>query len=155
MSETLFVEKLKYIDDIWRWVPEAIVINTEEDFTIDELNLNTEVCKMGKLLLKYGDLAAELEAELKRKEENLKYTSAKIAGAQRAAALATSSKITEAEIKEKTIIDPAYQEALNPLHVLRASAVRASHWWRAINTKAKMIEALAFRQSAELRRGYN
>ncbi len=155
MSETIFVEKLKQVDDRWAWVPEAIAVDTDGDFTIDELNLNVEVCKMGKLLLKYGDLAAELRAELERKEENLKYTAAKISAAQRARAIETRTKVTEVELKELTITDDLYREALNPLHVLRASAVRADHWWRAINTKAKMIEALAFRQSAELRRGYS
>jgi hypothetical protein len=154
MAETLYVEKLIKVKDKWVWTPEAVVVNTEDDFNIDELNLDAEFCRMGKLLIKYGDLAAELQAELKRKEEELKLTAARVAGTLRSTAERDGVKVTVDLIRDKVTVSDEYQQALAPLHVLRASAVKAEHWWRAAHTKAKMLESLAFKQSAELRKAY-
>ena len=154
MSEIIYVEKLKQgADGNWNWVPEPLEINTEEDFTINERELNREICRMGQLLVSYGDLAAELNAELKRKEEYVKYIEARVASALRSSYEAAGTRVTEGKLAEEVKVDTQYQAALNTLHILRASAAKAEHWWRAMNTKAKMLESLAFKQNAEIRRG--
>lgn len=153
MSNTVYVEKLVVENGQMKWESQAVVVNTEDEFSIDELELNREICRMGQLLLQYGDLAAELDAELKRKEEALKYTAARIAGAERSSAEANGDKMTEGKLNEKVITHSQYQAELAALHVTRAYALQASNWWRTANNKAKLLETLAFRQSAELRRG--
>jgi hypothetical protein len=153
MIESVWVEKIVEVDGVAQWQPQELKLDTEGDFTIDELNLNKEVCRMGMLLLKYGDLAGELQAELQRKEEYLKYLKARLQAAHRSQAERNGKKKTVAELESDVTIDEQYQAALAPLHVLRATAVKADHWWRSMNTKARLLEALAFRQSAEIRRG--
>jgi hypothetical protein len=154
MSETVHIEKLQLQDDgNWAWVPTPVAVDTDGDFAIDELNLNKEICRMGQLLLKYGDLAAEFSAELERKKEELKFHHARLAGAERSSAEKAGTKTTEGKLQELVTIDPTYQQHLANLHRLRADALKVDHWWRTANTKAKMLEALAFRQSAEIRRG--
>lgn len=153
MSEIVHVEKLGQVNGIWTWIPTSVEFDTEGDFTIDELNLNTEICRMGVLLLKYGDLAAELQAELKRKDEGVKYLAARLSAAHRSQAEKDGKKKTVAELDNDVTIDESYQAALAQLHILRAAAVRSDHWWRSANTKSEMLKALAFRQSAEIRRG--
>jgi hypothetical protein len=153
MSETVYVEKLLQVDGTWCWQPTAIELDTEGDFTIDDLNLDRELCRMGIVLLKYADLAAELGAEVKRKDESVKYLAASLSAAIRSQAEKDGVKKSVNEIEGDVTRDDSYQALLRTLHVLRASAVRADHWWRSANTKAEMLKALAFRQSAEIRRG--
>lgn len=153
MSEVVFVEKLQQVDEVWTWVPTAVEMDIEGDFTIDDLNLDREMCRMGIVLLKYADLAAELGAEVRRKDENVKYVAASLSAAYRSQAEKDGKKKSVAELEGDVTTDTSYQSLLRTLHVLRASAVRADHWWRTANTKADMLKALAFRQSAEIRRG--
>jgi hypothetical protein len=149
----MYVERLQQNESgEWAWVAVAQQFDLENDFAIDEDNLNTEICRMGGLLVKYGTLAAEQAANLKRREEFVKLTYARVAGAFRAEAEAKSKRITEDNLKEKTTRDDAHQAALSALHVLRADAVKADHWWRSIVKKADLLNALAFRQNAEIKR---
>lgn len=153
MSETVYVEKLQQVEGAWTWVPTAIEMDIEGDFTVDELNLDREMCRMGMVLLKYADLAAELGAEIKRKDESVKFLAASLSAAFRSQAEHDGKKKSVAELENDVTTDESYQALLRTLHVLRAAAVRADHWWRTANTKAEMLKALAFRQSAEIRRG--
>ena len=152
--ETLFVERLGEKDGVWSWWPEAIEIDTAGDFEIDERELNTELCRTGKLLLKYGDLAADLGSELERKKEAVKLLAASLGGMHRSAMELKGDRVTEAKLNEAVLTDDKYTTALNALHVVRASAVKSDHWFRSMNAKAKLLESLAFRQGAEIRRGY-
>jgi len=124
---TVIVERLEQDETTeagWVWVPTAVELNVVGDFSIEEMELSREICRMGLLLVKYGGLAAELGAELKRKEEELKLVRAQCAGAIRS-------------------------------HILRASAVQVDHYWRSASTKADLLNALAFRQNAEIKKsGY-
>lgn len=150
--ETIWVETLVHEKGEWQWMPKPEQFDTEADFAIDEGNLNLEICRMGQLLVRYGDLAAKMTANLKRKEEHVKYTQARVAGATRSAAEAAGTKMTEGKLAEKVTTDPQYQQALSELHILRADALKADHWWRSIVKKAELLNAMAFRQNAEIRR---
>ena len=134
--ETMWIEKLVHEDGEWRWSPKQENIDTQFDFAMDEGNLNLEICRMGQLLVRYGDLAAQQQANLKRKEENVKLVSARVSGALRSQAEATGDKMTESKLSEKVTVDLTYQQALGELHILRADALKAEHWWRSIVKKA-------------------
>jgi hypothetical protein len=151
--ETIYVEKLTQVDGAWAWQPTSVEMDIEGDFQIDELNLDREMCRMGVILLKYADLAAELGTEVKRKDENVKYLAASLSAAYRSQAEKDGKKKSVSELEGDVTTDESYQALLRTLHVLRAAAVRSDHWWRTANTKADMLKALAFRQSAEIRRG--
>lgn len=155
---TVIVERLEQDETTeagWVWVPTAVELNVVGDFSIEEMELSREICRMGLLLVKYGGLAAELGAELKRKEEELKLVRAQCAGAIRSAAEAKGTKMTEGKLEEEVIQRPEYQGALAKLHILRASAVQVDHYWRSASKKADLLNALAFRQNAEIKKsGY-
>lgn len=151
---TIWVEKIKQTDNDWEWVPEAIELNPESDFSIDESELNRELCRMGQILLRYGDVAAELRTELERKEEALKHLFSNLSEATRASAEKTGTKLTVDRVKDLVVTNTLYQDALKNVHILRANTQKADHWWRTANSKTKLLEALAFKQNAELRRAY-
>jgi hypothetical protein len=148
----MFVDKLVQTDEgEWIWHPTSVEYDTESDFNIDDLNIDSEICQMGRILLKYGDLAAEQEANLKRKEEYAKLVQAKVAISLRTHAETTGEKMTEGKLSELVTASDAYQEALAQLHILRADAAKADSWWRTAQKKAELLKALAFRQAPERR----
>jgi hypothetical protein len=150
--DTMWVDKLMEKDGEWQWVPEQETYDTATDFTMDEGNLNQEICRMGQLMVKYGDLAARQSANLKRKEENVKYVQASTAGAIRSTSEADGTKLTEGKLNEKVTVNAYYQKALSELHILRVDALKADHWWRSILKKGDLLNAMAFRQNAEIKR---
>jgi len=38
--KTIYVERLRQVEDVWQWVPEPEQFDLEEDFKIDENNLS-------------------------------------------------------------------------------------------------------------------
>jgi len=149
--ETIWVETFVCENNEWKWVLKPEQFDIENDFSLDEENLNVEICRMGNLMLRYGDLAARMETNLKRKEEQVKYVQSRVSSALRSSAETAGNKMTEGKLNEQVVLDPQYQQALAELHVLRASALRAQHWYRNITKKADLLKAAAFRQNAEIR----
>lgn len=149
---TMWVERLSHEGGEWKWKPFKEEFDLEADFAINEEGLNAEICRMGQLLVRYGNLDAEQRANLQRKEEHAKLVKANCSAAIRSEAETKGQKITVGEIEEKTIAHPIYQQALSELHILRADANKADHWWRAIIKKAELLNAAAFRQNAEIKR---
>lgn len=151
--ETMYVEKLTRNDnDEWVWASTAIMLDPMEDFSMDEDNLNRDICKMGQLMVKYGSLAAEQGANLARKEENVKLVKASLSAALRSQAEVDGDKLTIPDLADKVTIHATYQQALSELHILRADSLKADHWWRSIVKKADLLTSMAYRQSAELKR---
>ena len=154
--KTIYVERLKFDSekDIWQWVPEVEQFDLESDFGIDEENLERELCRMAQILVRYGGIAAELEANLKRKEEYSKLVQARVSGALRSQYESQGTKVTEGRLTEEVTQSSDYQNALASLHLLRSEAIEAEHQYRSAMKKADMLNALAFRQNAELKRAY-
>jgi len=153
MMETVYVERLRLNEgNEWGWVTEVEQINPQGDFTIDENNIDAELCRMGQLLARYGSLAAELNTNLARKEEELKYVSARVSAALRSQGEANGKKLTVDQLKEEVILSVEYQGALAPLHVLRADAEKVKHWWRSAQAKADALNSLTYWRGAEMRR---
>lgn len=154
MNKTIYVERLRQVENVWQWVPEPEQFDLEADFGIDEENLEREICRMGQILVRYGTIAGELQANLTRKEEYAKLIKAKVGGALRSQYETVGTRITEGKLADEVTAHVQYQEALTALHLLRAEAIQADHWYRSAIKKADMLNALAFRQNAELRRAY-
>lgn len=150
--ETMYVEKLTQVKGEWVWKSQAEKFDLEKDFSMDEGNLNTEICRMGQLLVRYGSLAAEQGANLSRVEEQVKLTKASVSAALRSQAESNGTKITIPELADQVTLHQTYQTALSELHILRADALKAEHWWRSIVKKSDLLSAMAYRQSAEMRR---
>ena len=150
--QSMYVEKLVRVNEEWVWQPFQQNFDTENDFSMDESNLNRDICRMGQLMVKYGTLAAEQSANLSRKEEYVKLTKASLSGALRSQAEANGDKLTIPDLADKVTVHATYQQALSELHILRADSLKADHWWRAVVKKADLLNAMAFRQTAEIKR---
>jgi hypothetical protein len=150
--ETMNVERIANEDGVVVWKAFVETFDLETDFAMNEDNLSKNICQMGHLLARYGTISAEQDANLKRKEEAVKFVKANVAGALRSQAEANGTKMTENKLDEAVTVNPLYQQVLAELHVLRANALKADHWWRAILKKSELLNAMTFRQSAELKR---
>jgi len=151
--ETVYVERLRYDETAgWQWLNEPEQIDPQEDFKIQSDNIDFELCRMGQLLARYGSLAAELNTNLARKEEELKYISARISAALRSQNEQKGTKMTVDQLKEEVILSVEYQTTLAPLHVLRADAEKVKHWWRSAQAKADALNSLTYWRGAEMRR---
>lgn len=150
--ETMWVERLVQENGEWVWSPQEESFDLKGDFDVDENNLVGEICRMGQLLVRYGSLTGDQQANLLRKEEGVKLVKASVSAAIRSTAEAEGKKLTENAISEQVVVSSNYQEALSELHVLRADAIKSDHWYRSMVKKADLLNALAFRQNAELKR---
>lgn len=150
--ETMWIERLVQEDGKWQWKAQPEQFDTEKDFAIDEENLNYEVCRQSQLAVRYGSIAAEQESNLARKDEYVKLVYAQVSAAYRSQLEAKGERPTSDRLKELTIADPNYQNALSALHLLRADSVKADHWWRVIMKKADLIQTLTYRQNVEIKR---
>ena len=150
--ETQYVERLIRVNEEWVWHPFKEDFDTENDFSMDEGNVNKDICRMGQLLVKYGTLAAEQGANLSRKEEHVKLVKASLSGALRSQSEVDGTKLTIPDLADKVTTHETYQQALSELHILRADAIKADHWWRSILKKAELLNAMAYRQTAEIKR---
>jgi len=148
----MWVERIVQKDGVTVWEPQYEEFDLEKDFAMEEAKLNYEICRVGQLLVRYGTIAAEQEANLKRKEERVKLVRAQVAGAIRSQAEEKSEKMTEAKLEEQVTAHVDYQQSLRNLHILRADAIKTDHWWRSIVKKADLLNAMAFRQNAEIKR---
>lgn len=150
--ETIYIERLRQVENEWQWVAEPETVDTHNDFAINDADIDRELCRIGQLMARYGSLAAELNANLARKEEELKYVGARVSAALRSQAEASGSKLTVDQVKEQTITSVEYQTTLATLHLLRANAEKAEHWWRSISAKAQALNSLTYWRGAEMRR---
>ena len=153
---TIWVERLRQQGGQegieWVWTPEPEELDTENDFAIQDANIDAELCKIGQQMARYGSLAAELKANLARKEEEVKYVAARVSAALRSDAEVKGTKMTVDQVKDAVTVSVEYQTALSSLHLLRADAEKSEHWWRSISAKASALNSLTYWRGAEMRR---
>jgi len=82
------------------------VILPVEDFGIDPTDIDAVLCKMGKLLLYYGEVEAALKMEVERKEADLEKLEADFDSHVRWEAKTKSEKITEKQVETKVTVNP-------------------------------------------------
>lgn len=150
--ETVYVDRMVHDGENWVWKTFPEQLDTESDFRIIENNIQAEAIKSSQLMVRYGTLSAELEVNLKREEENAKYVAARVASAIRATAEQNGKKMTEGKVEEELLQNEEYRATLNKLNLVRADALKADHWWRAILKRVDLVIALCHRQNAEIRR---
>lgn len=151
MPEIVVIEEIGKEDDQLVWVPQAIEVELGDDFEVNDTDLSAELCRLGPLMLKYGELSAKLRAQQKRKEEQLKTEEARCSHALRQAAQANNEKTTEAKLAEQVRINPNVQNLLHQLDMSRNDAMRADHWWRSMAKKADLVQSLVYQSRAEIK----
>jgi hypothetical protein len=151
LDKTVVVERIKEVDGTPTWVAESVSPLVTDDFAIDENRLDREICRLGHLMAYYGNLAAELKAELARKEEQLKRAYAISAQAIRAECLGKGEKVTDPSIKEKVEVGERYGNQQAGLQITRLYAIMAESWFQSMKKKADLVIALAYKQGREVK----
>lgn len=129
-----------------QWVPKVRTFNTEEDFHLDENNVDGELCGVGQQLLYYGDAYSDLKAEVARKKETVDRYYAVLDARFRN----ELDKPTEGKIKSAIVNDPDYQQARNQELASTANLIKVETWYRSLNKKVDCLQALAYKQRREL-----
>lgn len=117
------------------------------DFKINETAIEEELANVVAKIAYYGDIHSQAQAQLSRKEEQVKYVYHKISTEIRQSV----EKLTENGIKDRVMVHPDYQYALAELNQIEESAKRAEVWWRTIQEKANILRTISNRQMTELR----
>lgn len=124
----------------------------EEDFKINEADIDIALCKHGQVMVEYGDRMAETKAMLARKEEFVKYVHAKTAQTIRQEAEENNVKLTEGKVHEQVTISPEYQAALGELNRCRADAMKCDNYWRIAVKEADLLTSLAYKTGQEIKK---
>ena len=151
--ENVTVERLRQVDGNWAWVPELVQLNTAEDFKIDENEIGEAIERTSVQLCQYGGLAADLKAQLSRKEKEIEFHYNTISAAHRLDSEEAGEKLTEGKLKEKVVKDERYQQVLSDSHITRADALKVENFWKAMVEKAKLLNSLCYFRGQELHRG--
>ena len=149
--EEMWVERVITTDGVARWTPQQELFDLDKDFSVNDDQLSFETAKLAKAMVRYGTIAAEQKANLERKLEEVKYKKARIGAALRSQAEASGPKLTEAALAEKVVLDVEVQKVLNEMHVLRADAIKAEHWWRSILKNADLLTAASHTRRAQMK----
>ncbi len=116
------------------------------DFTIDPTELDKELCNLGRVMLQYGEIEAELRLEVERKAAALTKLEADLDTSTRLDLSKAGIKVTEKKV-ESTV--SGHMQRINWLESLSKS--RRNHnmmkWaMKAIDCKRDCLIALSYRE---------
>lgn len=147
MSVEVRLETLQNSDGAWVWVPEQKAFDVDAAFTLDENNIDAEICRMGQLLLEYGTIQADLITQSARKKTDIDYVGSLIAQRLRA----SGEKLTEGAIKERVSIEDEYRIAIMDYQAADGDAIKFTNYFKSLQKKADLIIALTYKLKAETR----
>lgn len=132
----------------------ATELNVEKDFSIDPDNLDGELCRIGQLLCEYGDIYAELKANLARvetqKERVYNYYALWYRDPEN-----FPGKPTEGKIAELVKSTDGYTEVTDKLNNVKLNYAKIENFFKSLNQKADVLKTLCYKNSAELRHTIN
>lgn len=143
----VILESIETVNGELKWVPRTIKLDVEAAFKLDDNNLDAEICRMGQLLLEYGDLEAELKAQSARKKAAIDYVGSIIAGQIRD----SGKKLTESAIKEQVVLSDDYQNSVFLFQDAEKDSNKITNHFRSLQKKADLLIALTYKQKAEIR----
>ena len=131
----------------------SLDLDVEDHFNIDDTNLDRELCRQGKLLAYYAELAANMEAQAKSKKLDLERLTAKSDLDIRATARNAGEKLTEGQIRAKITVRPDFQEASEAYIKAQRDADVVKNLWNSIYLKTGLLRSMRSRQDAEMYNG--
>lgn len=153
---TILVEDLvKNDNDEFFWEVEEVEIEADIDVSIDDTDVDGELCKMGQLLSYYGDLSARLKAQFARKEEDREaYEAAcdKLLRENFAVKVANDPKLkmpTETHLKKMIAGSDEYRGLTEEISVVRLHYYRVDNLLKALIKKADALNCLGYSQRQE------
>lgn len=147
MTIEVRLETLENQGGDWVWVPEQKVFDVESAFSLDENNLDAEICRMGQLLLEYGTIQADLITQSARKKTDIDYVGSLVAQRIRA----SGEKLTEAAIKEKVALNDEYRIAIMEYQAADGDAIKFTNYFKSLQKKADLIIAFTYKMKSETR----
>lgn len=121
------------------------------NFSIDESELDKELCTMGRTIFEYGSLEAEANLMVGRLSSEKEKLSAILDSQIRAEFAKIGDKATEAKISHAIVLNENYQTIVQTL--LQAEKSHATIKWAmvALRHKSECLRALSFRENASIK----
>lgn len=117
------------------------------DFTIDESNLDGELGSIAQLLMSYGHIEAKAKLAVGNAEADLEYCHAVCYNEHKALADANKEKITVDQLRNKTLVDKRYVDAVTYTNFTREQHARARWAVIALQQKSEALRTLAWRDN--------
>jgi hypothetical protein len=131
---------------------QKIEVGAEEEFHINDEDLDSEITQAAMLIVKYGELFArcKMAATTAKTRAELQLDTKMIEGRENAEQ--TGKRATEAALKEKARQDPTWQQAyaLQIQAEYAASAVEACY--KSAQSRSNLVNTLCRKQTAEISR---
>lgn len=127
----------------------GIDIEVEDHFNVQDDNLDYEMCRQGKLLAYYAQMAAALEAQAKNRKLELDRLSSKADLDIRTEAVSKGTKLTEAQVKAMVTVREDFKVATQAYIEAQRDADTVSNLWKSIYLKTGLLRSMKNRQDAE------
>jgi len=134
------------------WTPYLYSIPAETDFIIDPEDLDAEICGVGPLLNKYGDMHSKLQAQVERYKRAVDEVYSKLYLFKRTELTNAGDKAPDAVVRAHVLQMQEYKDIAAQLVETQRHAIRADGWWKSAMKKADLVQALAYKISSEIKR---
>ena len=156
--ETKLIETFVILDELIRepgkpdyYEPTTIALRLDEDFSIDENNIDGELCMAAKRMVYYGNLSAELGAQASRDKDRVEQLYAELDIKTREKM--SGEKTTEGKIKAIILSTPEYITAQDKHTASVMYQTKTENFFRSQQRRVDCITALAYKQRAEINKG--
>jgi hypothetical protein len=126
---------------------------SEEDFNINEDNVDGELCRSGNLLCFYGNLAAELKGLAVNNKSDLETWDAETSLKLRSEAEVSGKKLTEGRVREMVVSNPDRRGMQQRYIKAETDYQKAENLFRSQQKKADCVISLAYKQRTEISKG--
>jgi hypothetical protein len=126
-----------------------IELGDQSTFTIDENNVDGELCQVGSELCFYGNLAAELKAQAASKKLELDAHDSELALQIRS--MESDKRVTEGFVKETIKKNVKHKELTEELIQAERDLLKVENLFKAQQKRADCIIALAYKQRTEIK----
>lgn len=123
----------------------------DESFSIDESELDRELCTMGKLIFEHGTYEAEAKMRVGRLDAEKERLGAVLDAKYRASFEKAGEKATEGRIKNAVIADASYQEVVQALVQAENDAATLKWAMSSLTHKSDCLRALAYRETQSIK----
>lgn len=127
----------------------VIDVEVEDHFNVQDDNLDYEMCRQGKLLAYYAQMAAALEAQAKNRKLDLDRLSSKADLDIRTEGIDKGKKLTEAQVKAMITVREDFKQATQAYIEAQKDADTMSNLWKSIYLKSGLLRSMKNRQDAE------
>jgi hypothetical protein len=122
-----------------------------EDFAIDETAIDRTLCGMGRLILQYGTIEAEVKMRVGRLSSELERVRALLDGEVRAEFTRNSEKATEARVAHSITLNEDYQNYVKALNQAERDQAMMRWAMTALIHKSECLRAFAFRENQSMK----